>query len=298
MKNLFLALLMLCAPACVMAADNVVLAVSRAQSASTKTVNVVGSLKKSIEGMIAKGEFKDWKSIMSLKLSGELRKDDWKLLKEMCTSGNSKGYNLQEIDLSLVTNTKMESWMFNNCTLLRRITFPNNLEFVPSDIANGCSELLYVNIPSAKHIGHNAFSKCLKLKEIWFPKNLTYIYNYAFENIKSIQDIYLRSLPVQVERVINTDDPIDKRRFGGVFKDFQMRKARLHVPADYVDYYREPDPQHCVSMYIQDLLDSLSLDSPEWNKETPEADYKAKGALRDFFKWADDNTQIIGDVKD
>lgn len=263
------------------------------EQAPATTLLVVGSLKETIQKIIEQGIYDNWASVTSLELSGQLSDDDWRLLKDMCTP--NKGYNLQTLDLTQITNTTMPDKAFNNCDLLKRITFPANLEYVPADVANGCDELIFVDIPSAVYIDHNAFDNCKKMAELWLPKNLQYLYGYAFGNIKeSLKNIYLRSLPVQCESVVNNSGT--PRNFSGPFKDSQQKKATLHVPADYVNYYRDPDPQHCVSLYLQDLLDGMSATSSEWIEDTPEADYKIKGKLKDKFKWADPSTVIMGDV--
>ena len=159
--------------------------------------------------------------------------------------------------------------------------------------------MTFADVPSSVYLDHHAFKNCLKLKEVWLPKNLKYIYGYCFDNIKeSLTDIYLRSLPVQVKEVVRDSGDGSKRTWCTVFKDSQNEKATLHVPAEYLDDYREPDPQRCGSIYLQDLLNSLTATDDGWIKDTPEADYKHSGILKDRFRWTNASTKLIGDVED
>lgn len=268
------------------------------QAPSTVLV-VEGSLKESIERMIEQHVFSDWQHVMSLELAGQLSDADWNLLKTMCTKDNAEKYNLQTLNLEKVTNTTMKEKAFSECDLLKSITFPGNLEFLPVEVVGGCDELTFADVPSAVYIDHHAFKNCLKLKEVWLPKNLKYLYGYVFDNIKeSLTDIYLRSKPVQCMEVVRDSGDGSKRTWCTVFKDDQHKKSRIHVPNEYIDMYREPDPQNCESLYLADLLKSLTATDPGWIESTPEEDYKHSGILKDRFRWTNASTQLIGDVED
>ncbi len=267
--------------------------------APATTLMVVGSLKETIDRMIEQHVYTDWQHITSLELAGQLSDADWTLLKTMCTKNNAEKYNLQTLNLEKVTNTTMKEKAFSECDLLKSITFPGNLEYLPVEVVGGCDELTFADVPSSVYLDHHAFKNCLKLKEVWLPKNLKYIYGYCFDNIKeSLTDIYLRSKPVQCTQVVYARGDANKRSWASVFKEDQHKKSKIHVPAEYIDYYREPDPQHCESIHLADLLKSLTATDDGWIKDTPEADYKAKGILKDKFRWTNASTQLIGDVED
>lgn len=246
-------------------------------------------------------------SITDLELGGTLSDADWDLLIKMCKTdgdidGNGTKGNLQRLNLKHVTNTTMRDYMFEKCNNLKEFTFPGNLKDVPLRCLQECENIELIDVPSAETIGAWAFRNCFRLREVWLPANLTYLYGYVFDNINGekedlvepdMTDIFLRSKPVQCLQVYREPGADPKTSWATVFKDDAQKFCTLHVLPGYAQYYKNPTPENCVSKYLP--LDEWTADSPEWKDGTPIEDYKNEQAMRVMFSWTNDATAVIED---
>lgn len=269
--------------------------------ASTLWIQEGESLQEALNRAISKGVFGGMTSITDLELGGTLSDADWELLKTMCKQDNAEKYNLQRLNLKHITNTTMQDNMFQDHDLLKEFTFPGNLADVPIRCLEGCDNLELIDVPSAKTIGAWAFGNCYRLREVWLPENLTYLYGYVFDNINGpgdlvdpdMTDIFLRSKPVQCLQVYREPGADPMTSWATVFKDDAQKFCTLHVLPGYAQYYKNPTPENCVSKYLP--LDEWTADSPEWKDGTPIEPYKNEQAMRVMFSWTNDATAVIED---
>ena len=277
------------------------------EPATTLWIQEGESLQDALNRAISKGVFSGMSAITDLELGGTLSDADWDLLIKMCKKDtpiddNGTTGNLQRLNLKHITNTTMRDYMFEKCNNLKEFTFPGNLEAVPLRCLQECENLELIDVPSAVTIGAWAFRNCFRLREVWLPENLEYLYGYVFDNINgkaedlvqpNMTDIFLRSKPVQCLQVYREPGADPKTSWATVFKDDAQKYCTLHVRPGYANYYRNPTPENCVSYYLD--LSKYTADSPEWKDGTPIEDYKNEQALRHLFSWTNDATAVIED---
>ena len=86
--------------------------------------------------------------------------------------------------------TSQGSSVFSGCTSLQRLA----LNLQGSSELKDCSSLKNVCIKQVTTIGSHAFSGCVALPSITFPKTITSISSYAFQKCYGIQMYDFRSL--------------------------------------------------------------------------------------------------------
>lgn len=98
-----------------------------------------------------------------------------------------KGTSISSIDLGKCTY--LGEGVFENCTLLSEVVFPNGLTMtcIPDNCFKGCSNLSMITLPSTViNIGRAAFEDCSKLTSIGNIINLVNIGAFAFRNCTNL----------------------------------------------------------------------------------------------------------------
>ncbi len=95
---------------------------------------------------------------------------------------------LTSIDRSL----NFDAGPFENCNLLKDVTFNNNTTAIISFLFDGCTGLETITIPdSITSIGNSAFSNCTSLTEIEIPGSVKTIDTFAFLGCTSLEKVIL-----------------------------------------------------------------------------------------------------------
>lgn len=80
--------------------------------------------------------------------------------------------------------------LFDNCTSLEKVTFADDLEYIPDAFFRGCSSLTEVDLPNGlTEIGNGVFGECTSLSEVNLPDGLKRIGIYAFRNCTSLKSL-------------------------------------------------------------------------------------------------------------
>lgn len=83
---------------------------------------------------------------------------------------------------------------FANCTALKQINLPDNINMIREKAFSGCSSLNSINIPDGTSvIGNYAFEGCSSLSEVTIPTGITELGKYAFKDCTGIKNILLPS---------------------------------------------------------------------------------------------------------
>ena len=83
---------------------------------------------------------------------------------------------------------------FANCTALKQINIPDNINMIREKAFSGCSFLNSINIPDGTSvIGNYAFEGCSSLSEVTIPTGITELGKYAFKDCTGIKNILLPS---------------------------------------------------------------------------------------------------------
>ena len=268
------------------------------QAAATQIeIPAPGGLTNLLQSMIDDEIYKDWESITSLELKGRLNDTDLNLLKNMMTAG--KGYNLKNLDMTAVENETLKNGVFNGCNLLENITFPMGLQYVPREACRNCSKLRTVVVNEGPtYIGRHAFGNSM-VSEAWFPSTMTYVYGYVFDNVTALKTLHLKSLPFQCKEVARSDADEGATQPTTWCTVFKTWPSTVYVPMEYLEYYKNPDPKHVVSMHFQDLLNTLTSESEEWTKgpKVQQPYLKSNSALKSNFTWGSSATTIMGETE-
>lgn len=97
---------------------------------------------------------------------------------------------------------------------------------------------------------------------------MTYVYGYIFDNVTALKTLHLKSLPFQCKEVARSDADEGATQPTTWCTVFKTWPSTVYVPMEYLEYYKNPDPKHVVSMHFQDLLNTLTSESEEWTKWT------------------------------
>ena len=75
---------------------------------------------------------------------------------------------------------------FANCTALKQINLPDNINVIGKEAFSGCSSLSSIKIPNASVIGDSAFWLCSSLTSVVIPDSVTSIGDDAFQGCESL----------------------------------------------------------------------------------------------------------------
>jgi uncharacterized protein YjdB len=131
--------------------------------------------------------------------------------------------------------TKIGNSAFYFCSGLTSVTIPDSVTSIGNSAFSGCSGLTSVTIPnSVRSIGAMAFLNCRCLTTITIGNNVTNsIGKGAFENCSGLVDVYCYSMIPDDEC-----DQYNQNQYG-IFNNSSFRSATLHVPAVYLNYYKD-----------------------------------------------------------
>ena len=80
---------------------------------------------------------------------------------------------------------------FANCTALKQINLPDNINVIGKKAFSGCSSLSSIKIPNASVIGDSAFEFCLSLTNVVIPESVTSIGERVFYGCSSLTSIVI-----------------------------------------------------------------------------------------------------------
>ena len=142
---------------------------------------------------------------------------------------------------------------FEGCTSLESISLPESVVTVGMAIFWGCTSLKSATLSSnQKDISLSMFGDCSKLTKVIIPSGITTISNGAFYNCKSMQSFdlpesinfidafafryisQLKEITCHAKNVPKTDQ--------NAFRDVNLSKVTLHVPAASINAYQATEP--------------------------------------------------------
>ena len=147
------------------------------------------------------------------------------------------------------------------------------------------------------HHHHDHDADEVFINEAWFPSTMTYVYGYIFDNVTALKTLHLKSLPFQCKEVARSDADEGATQPTTWCTVFKTWPSTVYVPMEYLEYYKNPDPKHVVSMHFQDLLNTLTSESEEWTKgpKVQQPYLKSNSALKSNFTWGSSATTIMGE---
>ena len=93
--------------------------------------------------------------------------------------------------------------VFMECSSLKNVKLPNNLEFLGTSTFYGCTELLSIQIPnSVKSMESSVFSYCTSLKTITLPEGIDKIPSSTFYNCKNLESIVIPNNIIYIEDAV------------------------------------------------------------------------------------------------
>lgn len=119
-------------------------------------------------------------TIGKLKLSGELVKNDWEMLRQRFTS-------LYYVDLSELSNVEIPQDQFKGKYFLIDIILPTNLESFGNNAFSGCTRIQEITFENNVSIGSSAFKGCTSLKYIPSEKIVGILGTSAFEGCDALE---------------------------------------------------------------------------------------------------------------
>ena len=230
----------------------------------------------------------DETTLERIELKGELGDADWTLLRTM-----TNNYKLKNVDLSAVTNEELpedldggatnRKAVFKNCAKLETLIFPQHgkLKSIPGEMCRNCSALKEVRIPKGEEeIGNHAFAACSNVTKIYLPSTMTYLYGPCFEKLTKLEELHLRCKPLQRIHVLRSS--VQPGSISETFMNMndKNRSAKYYLPSAYIDYYKNPTPQNCVSKILQS-----ELDKGEWTTTCQKA----------WFTWPNDKATFYAE---
>ena len=235
-------------------------------------------------------------AITELSVMGTLSDNDFKLLRTLTTTGKGA---LKHLDLTNVENKTIKNAQFADCTNLEFIALPKGLATVPRELCRRCSNLKQVVVnEGTKIIGRHAFGNTA-ITEVWFPSTIEYVYGYVFDNVnmENFQALHLKSLPFQWLNVARSDasEGENQEKSWSMIFPTNLLPATVFVPAEYVEYYKYPDPQHVVCGPLKDILKKMNAEDADWVEgPTENAPYlRAGNPLKRSFRWMRGTTEIL-----
>ncbi len=72
------------------------------------------------------------------------------------------------------------TWIFQDCSRLRKVTLGENVTRIPQQCFDGCKKLEEINLQNIEYIGNEAFGHCQSLRELTWSDHLKEIHSQAF----------------------------------------------------------------------------------------------------------------------
>jgi hypothetical protein len=88
---------------------------------------------------------------------------------------------------SIDCSPSLEDGIFGECSALKNITLPKDMDMIPSAFFNGCTSLEEINLPeTVSHIKMLAFGSCTSLDSVKLPGSLSVIGELAFSSCENL----------------------------------------------------------------------------------------------------------------
>ena len=112
---------------------------------------------------------------------------------EKCASEKKK-----VLDLSECNNSVINYSVFENCTNIEEIIFPQSLKYISSNAFRGCVNLKVLDFSSCEieKIYSEAFKNCIELERIIMPRSLKVLGSNVFEGCSKLKEVVLNSCPL------------------------------------------------------------------------------------------------------
>lgn len=166
--------------------------------------------------------------------------------------------NMDEDAYKITKDNVLGSYMFDGMSRIEKLYLPLNLTKIEKSALYGRYNLDYVFIPQGvKEIGDYAFKGCSQLSSLVLPDSLEIIgYQPFSEGIKSIriprtvqelsnsgigeiEDIYMEWTPEEVEKFGDVSLEWIRFEHNGNQSTMHFIRPTLHVPAEYIDAYKQ-----------------------------------------------------------
>ena len=148
-------------------------------------------------------------------------------------------YRLEHIYLPIAT-TKIEDNAFSYCSNIETIRIPSNVVSIGSRAFHGCYRLTSLQLPDKlTSIGESAFSDCNSLRRLRIPKSVN---TFNVGSFCKASDLYIEWSPEELDKLGDLDFNwmwFNDNPPKGLHSHFVFRSPTLHVPAAYVEVYKE-----------------------------------------------------------
>lgn len=147
--------------------------------------------------------------------------------------------------------TTVGAFAFEDCRNLTTVIMPSTVKEIKWSAFQGCESLSSISIPnSVERIDMQSFQGCSSLESINIGSGITNIGNEAFASCSS-----LKTVNCFAENVPTTN--------ANAFKNTNLKKAVLYVPAGSIDAYKDASPwkdfKHIVAIGSEPPIDKYLL---------------------------------------
>lgn len=228
------------------------------------------------------------------------------LLDATIVAGDSVYFkDYEEKDYRITEDNQLGGYSFDGLFHLEKVYLPQNLTKIEADAFRGKSNLDYVSIPqSVKLIGESAFNGCSSLTSIILPDGLESIgYNAFYGSIKSIripksvnsldergigefEDIYMEWNAEEVANFKDVSLSWIKFETEGRKSIMTFMYPTLHVPANFVDAYKESFKSGCKVVADETVTDDNVESEPQTDKPA-----SLNASL--LGRWSNNNDPVI-----
>lgn len=126
--------------------------------------------------------------------------------------------------------TAINGCTFQLCYSLESVILGSGVTNIDGSAFQYCSKLLSIKFPNSTNIiGPYSFQYCSNLKTVEIGSGITYINQYAFANCEELEVVTCKSTKVPVT-------------VGGAFDNSYIEYAKLIVPDESIDSYKESSP--------------------------------------------------------
>ena len=149
------------------------------------------------------------------------------------TATNIRARAFKETNITGVTApnvTVLREQIFNSCTRLTKISFPNAVSINSSQQFLGCTALTDVNLPKLGVPGGNMFQGCTSLEIVDFPEVTRMNINRVFYGCSKLKTLILRHTSV----VALNNDTLANTPFAG----YNGLTGKCYVPSALISSYQ------------------------------------------------------------